>query len=308
MNRFRSNYIQGLLESEKGELSTLDQEVLDSLKRHETLASNVDDEYEKTFTLGERMADRLADFGGSWNFIVILGSVSLGWIVVNTLVLVAKPFDPYPFIFLNLILSCLAAIQAPVIMMSQNRQEAKDRRRSEHDYQINLKAELEIRHLHERLDHLLSRQWERLVAIQQVQLDVLSENRSYSGQHARISQPHNCRPKWPARARDSWACRGDENQTRGRPYPKASGQTGGPEVLKIEQVEVPSPGPGEVRIAVKALGLNRAEVMFRSGQYLEQPTFPARLGYEAAGTVEALGQGVHGLRSATPSAPSQRSH
>jgi uncharacterized membrane protein len=89
--------------------------------------------------------------------------------------LVAKPFDPYPFIFLNLILSCIAAIQAPVIMMSQNRQEAKDRRRSEHDYQVNLKAELEIRHLHEKLDHLLSHQWERLVAIQQVQLDLLSE-------------------------------------------------------------------------------------------------------------------------------------
>jgi uncharacterized membrane protein len=96
-------------------------------------------------------------------------------VVLNSAVLVTRPFDPYPFIFLNLILSCLAAIQAPVIMMSQNRQEAKDRLRSQHDYQINLKAELEIRHLHEKLDHLLSRQWERLVAIQQVQLDVLSE-------------------------------------------------------------------------------------------------------------------------------------
>jgi uncharacterized membrane protein len=175
LNRFRSEYIQGLLESEKGELSSLDQEVLNSLNRHETLASNVDEEYEKTFTLGERLADRLADFGGSWNFIVIFGAVLLGWIVLNSAVLVAKPFDPYPFIFLNLILSCIAAIQAPVIMMSQNRQEAKDRRRSEHDYQVNLKAELEIRHLHEKLDHLLSHQWERLVAIQQVQLDLLSE-------------------------------------------------------------------------------------------------------------------------------------
>jgi len=175
LNRFRSEYIQGLLQSEKGELSSLDQEVLESLKHHETLASNVDDEYEKNFSLGERFADRLADFGGSWTFIVIFGGVLLGWIVLNSAVLATRPFDPYPFIFLNLILSCLAAIQAPVIMMSQNRQEAKDRRRSEHDYQINLKAELEIRHLHEKLDHLLSRQWERLVAIQQVQLDVLSE-------------------------------------------------------------------------------------------------------------------------------------
>lgn len=175
LNRFRFEYIQGLLESEKGELSSLDQGVLESLQRHETLASNTDAEYEKDFTLEERLADRLADFGGSWTFIVIFGAVLLGWIVLNSAVLVARPFDPYPFIFLNLILSCLAAIQAPVIMMSQNRQEAKDRLRSEHDYQINLKAELEIRHLHEKLDHLLSRQWERLIAIQQVQLDVLSE-------------------------------------------------------------------------------------------------------------------------------------
>ena len=86
-----------------------------------------------------------------------------------------RPFDPFPFILLNLILSCLAAIQAPVIMMSQNRQEAKDRLRSQHDYQVNLKAELEIRHLHDKIDHLLSHQWERLAQIQEVQLDVLSE-------------------------------------------------------------------------------------------------------------------------------------
>jgi uncharacterized membrane protein len=175
LNRFRLKYIQNLLESEKGELSTLDREVLDSLKRHETLASNTDAEYEKDLALGARMADRLADFGGSWVFIGIFGAVLLGWIVLNSAVLVTKPFDPYPFILLNLILSCLAAIQAPVIMMSQNRQEAKDRLRSQHDYQVNLKAELEIRHLHEKLDHLLSHQWERLVAIQQVQLDILSE-------------------------------------------------------------------------------------------------------------------------------------
>jgi uncharacterized membrane protein len=175
LNRFRFEYIQDLLESEKGELSSLDQEVLESLKHHETLASNTDAEYEKDLTLGEKLADRLADFGGSWTFIAIFGAILLVWIVLNSAVLVTRPFDPYPFILLNLILSCLAAIQAPVIMMSQNRQEAKDRLRSQHDYQINLKAELEIRHLHEKLDHLLSRQWERLVAIQQVQLDVLSE-------------------------------------------------------------------------------------------------------------------------------------
>lgn len=94
---------------------------------------------------------------------------------MNTVVMVSRPADPYPFILLNLILSCIAAIQAPVIMMSQNRQEAKDRLRSQNDYQINLKAELEIQHLHEKLDHLLMHQWDRLAQIQEIQLDLLSE-------------------------------------------------------------------------------------------------------------------------------------
>ena len=97
------------------------------------------------------------------------------WIALNTFLLLKRPFDPYPFILLNLVLSCLAAIQAPVIMMSQNRQESKDRLRSQHDYRVNLKAELEIRQLHDKIDHLLSHQWERLVEIQQIQIDLLSE-------------------------------------------------------------------------------------------------------------------------------------
>ncbi len=94
---------------------------------------------------------------------------------MNSIVLFLRPFDPYPFILLNLVLSCVAAFQAPIIMMSQNRQEAKDRLRSEHDYQINLKAELEIRHLNEKLDHLLAQQWQRLVEIQQIQMDLMEE-------------------------------------------------------------------------------------------------------------------------------------
>ena len=94
---------------------------------------------------------------------------------MNSIVLTLRPPDPYPFILLNLVLSCLAAIQAPIIMMSQNRQESKDRVRSQHDYQVNLKAELEIRHLHDKIDHLLSHQWDRLAQIQEIQLDLLSE-------------------------------------------------------------------------------------------------------------------------------------
>jgi uncharacterized membrane protein len=175
LNRFRMQYIQGLLESEKGELTTLDHEVLESLQRHETLSSNVDAEFDKDLTLGEKMADGLATFGGSWRFLIIFGVVLLAWIILNSIMLLKKPFDPYPFILLNLVLSCLAAIQAPVIMMSQNRQESKDRLRSQHDYRVNLKAELEIRQLHDKIDHLLSHQWERLVEIQQIQIDLLSE-------------------------------------------------------------------------------------------------------------------------------------
>ncbi len=175
LNRFRMKYIQTLLESEKGELTILDREVLESLQRHETLSSNVDAEFEKDLTLGEKLADRLASFGGSWTFLIIFGALLLAWVMLNSFMLIKRPFDPYPFILLNLVLSCLAAIQAPVIMMSQNRQEAKDRLRSQHDYQVNLKAELEIRHLHDKIDHLLSHQWERLVEIQQIQVDLLSE-------------------------------------------------------------------------------------------------------------------------------------
>ena len=153
----------------------MDHEVLESLQRHETLSSNVDAEFEKDSTLGEKMADGLASFGGSWTFLIIFALILLTWIVLNSFLLLKRPFDPYPFILLNLVLSCLAAIQAPVIMMNQNRVEAKDRLRSQHDYRVNLKAELEIRHLHDKIDHLLSHQWERLVEIQQIQIDLLSE-------------------------------------------------------------------------------------------------------------------------------------
>jgi uncharacterized membrane protein len=173
--RYRAAYVHALLESEKGELTSLEMEVLRSIKEHEVLAQNVDAQFEQDWTRGERLADRIAAFGGSSAFLILFGVFITAWIGMNSLVLFWKPADPYPFILLNLLLSCLAAMQAPIIMMSQNRQEAKDRLRSQHDYQVNLKAELEIRHLHEKLDHLLSRQWERLVQIQEVQLDLLSE-------------------------------------------------------------------------------------------------------------------------------------
>jgi len=173
--RYRTRYVHSLMESEKGELTTLEQEVLRSLREHEILSANVDAEFERAWSLGERLADRIATFGGSWTFLIAFGAFLGLWIAMNTLVLIRHPVDPYPFILLNLVLSCLASVQAPIIMMSQNRQEAKDRLRSQHDYQVNLKAELEIRQLHEKVDHLLSHQWERLVQIQEIQLELLSE-------------------------------------------------------------------------------------------------------------------------------------
>lgn len=180
LNGFRYEYVRSLIETEKGELSDLDKEVLESISRNKILSTHVDQEFEARLTFGQRLSDRLAQFGGSWTFIVCFWCILMVWIAVNSVALMLKPFDPYPFILLNLILSCLAAVQAPIIMMSQNRQEAKDRARATHDYQVNLKAEVEIRQLHQKLDHLLSHQWERLVEIQEVQLELLSELRGSS--------------------------------------------------------------------------------------------------------------------------------
>lgn len=177
LDRFRFAHVESVLRSEQGDLTALDQDVLRSLHQHETVTENVETEYSERATVGERLADRIASFGGSWTFILSFAAVLAAWIVLNSLGS-GEHFDPFPYILLNLVLSCLAAVQAPVIMMSQNRQEAKDRSRSEHDYKVNLKAELEIRHLHEKIDHLLRHQWERLVEIQQIQIDLLEELRS----------------------------------------------------------------------------------------------------------------------------------
>jgi uncharacterized membrane protein len=175
LNRYRAEYVRDVIKADKGELTVLEEQVIKSLKEQELLSRNINVEYDRQRSLGEIMADRLADFGGSWLFIGIFCGVLAAWIVLNTAAMVMKPFDPYPYIFLNLILSCLAAMQAPVILMSQNRQEARDRIQAEHDYRINLKAELEIRHLHEKIDHLLMNQWQRLMEIQQIQMELIQD-------------------------------------------------------------------------------------------------------------------------------------
>jgi uncharacterized membrane protein len=175
LNLFRTVYVTEVLKSAGQEVGNLEQEVAKSLEEGELLSRNINQEFESGLTLGERMADRLADFGGSWTFISIFMGLLIIWIGINTWLLLEKPFDPYPYILLNLVLSCLAAIQAPVILMSQNRQESKDRLRSENDYRVNVKAEIEIRKLHEKLDHLLMHQWQRLMEIQQLQVDLMEE-------------------------------------------------------------------------------------------------------------------------------------
>jgi uncharacterized membrane protein len=175
LDRFRSDYVAELLTRERGELTQLEQDVVQSLADHETLAENTEAEFAGHRTFGERMSDHLASFGGSWTFIILFGVVLVVWMAFNVVVIAQDQFDPYPFILLNLVLSTLAAIQAPIIMMSQKRQEAKDRLRSENDYRVNLKAELEIRHLHEKIDHILTRQWERLAEIQQIQLEIMQD-------------------------------------------------------------------------------------------------------------------------------------
>jgi len=173
--RFRSEYIKNIIQTDKGELTVLEKDVLNRIRKHEILSRNINIEFERQLTVGERLSDIMAGFGGSWRFIVIFSSVILAWLAVNSWVIITKPFDPYPYILLNLVLSCLAAIQAPIIMMSQNRQEDRDRLRAENDYRTNLKAELEIRQLNEKMDHLLMKQWERLLEIQEVQIDIMEE-------------------------------------------------------------------------------------------------------------------------------------
>ena len=175
LNRVRGQYVEALLRDERGELSTLEKDVVESLERHETLAEDIEREWAGHRTVGEAMADAVASFGGSWTFIIVFFGILAVWMAVNVLLGEEKAFDVYPFILLNLVLSCLAAIQAPIIMMSQKRQEAKDRLRSENDFRVNLKAELEIRHLHEKVDHLLNKQWERLTEIQEIQLELLQD-------------------------------------------------------------------------------------------------------------------------------------
>lgn len=180
LDHLRVDYVRSALEAGKEEVDALDAAVLQSLDAPTPLSRNVVAEYHARSTLGERVADRVASFGGSWRFIGIAAAALAAWMLLNWRLL-SSPFDPYPFILLNLVLSTLAALQAPIIMMSQNRQEQRDRLQAENDYQVNLKAELEIRMLMLKVDGLLHHQWQRLLDIQEVQTELLEEMRAAAG-------------------------------------------------------------------------------------------------------------------------------
>lgn len=177
----RSSYLHHTFK-ESGRLSEADEEILVSFEQETLLARNINPYFEKKSTVGERVADRIGVFGGSWTFISCFMTFLILWMILNSSLFFLKPIDPYPYIFLNLILSCLAAIQAPIIMMSQNRIAAKDRLKAEHDYQVNLKAELEIRHLHQKLDHFIHQHW-----IQNSAPDLPSEPLPAKGNNNEIS-------------------------------------------------------------------------------------------------------------------------
>lgn len=167
------------LEEERGQLTAVEADVARRAAMHATVAEDLEREFSRNLTLGQRAADSVARVGGSWGFVLGGLAMLLGWVLLNSGWLGARAFDPFPFILLNLVLSCVAALQAPIIMMSQNRQALRDRRQADQDYRVNLKAELEVATLHEKLDHLMHMQWERLLELQQLQLELLTERLSH---------------------------------------------------------------------------------------------------------------------------------
>ncbi|MEI5994528.1 DUF1003 domain-containing protein [Candidatus Enterococcus mansonii] len=172
---YRLEYIKELISSDSGKMEQLNETIMQSIKKNTTITDKLDSSAEQNLTTGQKTADGIAKFGGSWPFIFIFIAILVTWIAVNSTMIFFKPFDPYPYILLNLALSCLAAIQAPVIMMSQNRQEERDRKQAANDYQVNLKAEIEVNLLHEKMDYLINSQWQHLVQMQNMQIELLGE-------------------------------------------------------------------------------------------------------------------------------------
>jgi uncharacterized membrane protein len=161
------------LEAERGELSALELEISRKAAEHAAIAVQLDEMLARQTTFGQHTADAVARIGGSWTFVLSFLAGLVVWMILNTVWLRHAAFDPYPYILLNLVLSCVAALQAPIIMMSQNRSSTRDRLQADQDFRINLKAELEIASLHDKLDHLLHKRWEDLIEIQEQQVELL---------------------------------------------------------------------------------------------------------------------------------------
>ncbi|EMF0566613.1 DUF1003 domain-containing protein [Enterococcus hirae] len=172
---YHFEYIKEKIIQDQNETKKINQEMLEQLKNKQIISQNLNTTINQKATFGQKSADAIAKFGGSWPFIFLFVVVLGSWILLNTLHFFGLSFDQYPFILLNLVLSCLAAIQAPIIMMSQNRQAARDRIAADHDYQTNLKAELEISLLHEKIDYLMSQQWQQMLELQQLQIELLTQ-------------------------------------------------------------------------------------------------------------------------------------
>jgi uncharacterized membrane protein len=175
LNRFRIDYVRDVLEKEKNECASLEETINHGVKEEDHLPENINVEFERELTFGEHLADKIAGFAGSWSFIAMFAGILFLWVALNTFILLSRPFDPYPYILLNLVLSALAAVQAPVIIMSQNRQEMRDRLHAERDYQVSIHTELEIHRLHKKIDYLLTGQGQRLLEIQNVQVELIEE-------------------------------------------------------------------------------------------------------------------------------------
>ncbi|MGK4135454.1 DUF1003 domain-containing protein [Enterococcus hirae] len=172
---YHFEYIKEEIIQDQNETKKINQEMLEQLKNKQIISQNLNTTINQKATFGQKSADAIAKFGGSWPFIFLFVVILGSWILLNTLHFFGLSFDRYPFILLNLVLSCLAAIQAPIIMMSQNRQAARDRIAADHDYQTNLKAELEISLLHEKIDYLMSQQWQQMLELQQLQIELLTQ-------------------------------------------------------------------------------------------------------------------------------------
>ena len=173
LNYARREYFKQLIQEEKGDLTEVEKAVVDALQEHEVVSRRIDQFDTTAGTFGERLSDRIAQFGGSWTFIMLFALAITIWVVWNSATQVR--FDPYPYILLNLFLSCLASLQAPIIMMSQNRLQVHDRLSQEQDFKVNLKSEVEIRVLNEKIYKLISHQWQRLLEIQEMQMDFMEQ-------------------------------------------------------------------------------------------------------------------------------------